>query len=97
MASCPRARSFANQRSDRMAHPLGQTLNVVAGSGWVQREGNAIEGIRPGDVVWFEPGENHWHGATATMGMTHISTQEKLNGKVVDWLEHVTGDQYQPR
>ncbi|MGA2889435.1 MAG: cupin domain-containing protein [Terracidiphilus sp.] len=78
-------------------HPLGQTLIVVAGSGWVQREGSAIEVIRPGDVVWFEPGEKHWHGATATTAMTHIAIQEKLNGKVVDWLEHVTDDQYQPR
>lgn len=78
-------------------HPLGQTLIVVAGSGWVQREGDAIEDIRPGDVVWFEPGEKHWHGATATTAMIHIAIQEKLNGKVVDWLEHVTDDQYQPR
>ena len=76
-------------------HPLGQTLIVVAGSGWVQREGSAIEVIRPGDVVWFEPAEKHWHGATATTAMTHIAIQEKLNGKVVDWLEHVTDDQYQ--
>lgn len=77
-------------------HPLGQTLIVIAGSGWVQREGSAIETISPGDVVWFEPGEKHWHGATATTAMTHIAIQEKLNGKVVDWLEHVTDDQYQP-
>jgi quercetin dioxygenase-like cupin family protein len=77
-------------------HPLGQTLIVVAGSGWVQRAGGPIDSIHPGDVVWFEPGEKHWHGATATTAMTHIAIQEKLDGKVVDWLEHVTDDQYQP-
>ncbi len=76
-------------------HPLGQTLIVTFGAGWVQREGGEIEDIRPGDVVWFEPGEKHWHGATPTTAMTHIAIQEKLDGKVVDWLEHVTDDQYQ--
>ncbi|RAJ77309.1 quercetin dioxygenase-like cupin family protein [Chitinophaga dinghuensis] len=75
-------------------HPLGQTLIVTAGCGWVQREGGPIETIRPGDVVWFEPNEKHWHGATATTGMTHIAIQENLNGKVVDWLEKVTDQQY---
>lgn len=75
-------------------HPLGQTLIVTAGSGWVQREGGPVEQIRPGDVVWFPPGEKHWHGATSTTGMTHIAVQEKLNGNVVDWLEHVTDEQY---
>lgn len=75
-------------------HPLGQTLIVTAGSGWVQGEGGPIEDIRPGDVVWFEPGEKHWHGATPTTAMTHIAIQEKLNGKVVDWMEHVTDEQY---
>ena len=75
-------------------HPLGQTLIVTAGCGWVQRAGDAIEEIRPGDVVWFAPGEKHWHGATSTTGMTHIALQEKLDGKVVDWMEHVTDDQY---
>jgi quercetin dioxygenase-like cupin family protein len=77
-------------------HPLGQTLIVVAGSGWVQRNGGPIEVIRPGDVVWFEPGEKHWHGATATTAMSHIALQEKRDGKVVDWMEHVTDEQYQP-
>jgi quercetin dioxygenase-like cupin family protein len=62
-------------------HPLGQTLVVTAGCGWVQREGGPIEQIRPGDVVWFAPNEKHWHGATATTGMTHIAIQEGLNGK----------------
>jgi quercetin dioxygenase-like cupin family protein len=75
-------------------HPLGQTLVVTAGAGWVQREGGPIEDIRPGDVVWFEPGEKHWHGATSTTGMTHIAIQERLDGKVVEWLEHVTDEQY---
>ena len=75
-------------------HPLGQTLFVTAGCGWVQRAGGPVEEIRPGDVVWFSPGEKHWHGASPTTGMTHIAIQEKLNGKAVDWLEHVTGEQY---
>ena len=75
-------------------HPLGQTLMVTAGCGWVQREGGPVEEVRPGDVVWFPPGEKHWHGATATTGMTHTAIQEELDGKVVDWLEHVTDEQY---
>jgi len=75
-------------------HPLGQTLIVTFGLGWVQREGGPIEEIRPGDVVWFEPGEKHWHGAAPTTGMTHIAIQEALNGKVVDWMEKVSDDQY---
>jgi hypothetical protein len=75
-------------------HPLGQTLIVTAGCGWVQREGGAVEEIRPGDVVWFPPGEKHWHGATATTGMSHIAIQEKLDGKSVDWMEKVGDDQY---
>ena len=78
-------------------HPLGQTLIVTAGCGWVQREGGPVEEIRPGDVVWFSPGEKHWHGATATTGMTHIAIQEALNGKVVDWMEKVSDEQYQAR
>ncbi len=75
-------------------HPLGQTLIVTSGAGWVQREGGAVEEIRPGDVVWFPPGEKHWHGATATTAMTHIAIQESLDGKAVEWLEHVTDEQY---
>lgn len=71
-------------------HPLGQTLIVTAGCGWAQREGGPVEDIRPGDVVWFPPGEKHWHGATATTAMTHIALQEKLNGSAVDWLEPVS-------
>jgi quercetin dioxygenase-like cupin family protein len=75
-------------------HPLGQTLVVTAGLGWAQREGGPIEEIRPGDVVWFPPGEKHWHGATPTIGMTHIAVQEALDGKTVVWLEKVTDQQY---
>ena len=76
-------------------HPLGQTLIVTAGCGWVQRWDGPIEEIRPGDVVWISPGEKHWHGATPTTGMTHIAIQEKKDGKVVDWMEHVSDQQYQ--
>jgi len=75
-------------------HPLGQTLIVTAGCGWAQHEGGPIEEIHPGDVIWFAPGEKHWHGATPTTAMTHIAIQEKKDGKVVDWMEHVTDDQY---
>lgn len=75
-------------------HPLGQTLIVLSGIGLAQREGGAIEEIRPGDIVWFAPGEKHWHGASPTMAMTHIATQEELNGKVVDWMEKVSDEQY---
>jgi quercetin dioxygenase-like cupin family protein len=75
-------------------HPLGQTLIVIAGAGWVQRLDGPVELVHPGDVVWFAPHEKHWHGATASTGMTHIAIQERLDGKVVDWLEHVTDEQY---
>ncbi|HEV2602989.1 MAG TPA: cupin domain-containing protein [Microvirga sp.] len=75
-------------------HPLGQTLIVTSGLGWVQREGGPVEEVRPGEVVWFPPGEKHWHGATATTAMTHIAIQERLDGKAVDWMEHVTDGEY---
>lgn len=75
-------------------HPLGQTLIVTSGLGWVQREGGSVEEIRPGDVVWFEPSEKHWHGATATTAMTHIALQESLNGKAVDWMEKVSDEDF---
>ncbi|MDR6903293.1 cupin domain-containing protein [Rhizobium miluonense] len=78
-------------------HPRGQTLIVTAGLGLVQREGGSVEEIRPGDIVWFEPGEKHWHGASPTTAMTHIAIHEHLDGKVVDWLEHVTDEQYHAR
>jgi quercetin dioxygenase-like cupin family protein len=75
-------------------HPLGQTLIVTAGLGWVQREGGPVEEIRPGDVVWFAPGEKHWHGASAQTAMSHIAIQEALDGKTVEWMEHVSDAQY---
>jgi len=75
-------------------HPLGQTLIVTAGCGWAQREGGPVEEIHPGDVVWFAPGEKHWHGATPTTALTHTAIQERLDGNAVDWLEHVSGAQY---
>ena len=75
-------------------HPLGQTLIVTADLGLAQREGGAIEEMRPGDIVWFEPGEKHWHGASPNTAMTHIAIQEALDGRAVEWLEHVTDEQY---
>ena len=78
-------------------HPLGQTLIVTAGVGRAQRAGGSIEEIRPGDVVRFAPGERHWHGASPTTAMTHIAVQEQLDGKAVEWMEHVTDDQYEGR
>ena len=75
-------------------HPLGQTLIVTAGLGRVQREGGPIEDIGPGDIVWFSPGEKHWHGAAPTTAMTHIAIAEAQNGKVVDWMEHVNDAEY---
>ncbi len=77
------------------SHPLGQTLIVTAGCGRAQRWGEPIEDIRPGDVIWFSPGEKHWHGATATTAMTHIAIQEQLDGKTADWMEKVSDEQYQ--
>ena len=77
------------------SHPLGQTLIVTAGRGRVQRWGGPIEEMGPGDVIWFEPGEKHWHGATATTAMTHIAIQERLDGKTADWMEKVSDEQYQ--
>jgi len=76
-------------------HPLGQTLIVTFGRGLAQREGGPIDEIRPGDVVHFEPGEKHWHGASPTTAMTHIAIQESLDGEAVDWLEQVSDAQYQ--
>ena len=76
------------------SHPLGQTLIVTAGCGRVQREGGPIEEIRPGDVVWFPPGEKHWHGASSTTSMTHIAIQEELDGTTAEWFEKVSDTQY---
>ena len=79
----------------RLAHPSARPDPVRdQRAGWVQRDGGPIEEIRPGDVIWFAPGEKHWHGATSTTAMSHIAVQEKLNGSPVDWLEHVTDAQY---
>ena len=75
-------------------HPLGQTLIIMTGLGRVRRDGGSIEVVRPGDVVWFAPGEKHWHGASPATAMTHIAIQEALDGKVVEWMEHVTDAQY---
>jgi quercetin dioxygenase-like cupin family protein len=76
-------------------HPLGQTLVVTFGRGFVQREGGPVEEIRPGGVVWFTPGEKHWHGAAPDTAMQHVAIQEALDGTAVEWLEHVTDAQYQ--
>jgi quercetin dioxygenase-like cupin family protein len=84
----PGARTFWH------THPLGQTLIVTAGLGRAQRWSGPVEDIRPGDVVWFSPGEKHWHGASPTTAMTHIAVQEADNGKVVDWMEKVSDEQY---
>ena len=81
-------------RTNWHTHPLGQTLIVTAGRGWVQLEGDPVEEIWPGDVIWFAPGEKHWHGATATTAVTHIAVQERLEGKTVEWLEPVSDEQY---
>jgi quercetin dioxygenase-like cupin family protein len=75
-------------------HPLGQTLIVTAGAGLAQRWDGPIETIRPGDVIWFSPGEKHWHGASPTTAMTHIAVQEQLDGRTVDWMEHVSDAEY---
>ena len=75
-------------------HPLGQTLVVTDGLGWAQLEGEPIVEIRPGDVIWFPPGQKHWHGGAATTGVTHIAIQEALDGKAADWMEHVTDAEY---
>jgi quercetin dioxygenase-like cupin family protein len=81
-------------RTARHTDPLGQTLVVTAGCGRVRREGGPVETIRPGDVIWFSPGERHWRGATPTTAMRHIAVQEKLDGKVADWMGHVGDDDY---
>jgi quercetin dioxygenase-like cupin family protein len=75
-------------------HPLGQTLLVTAGRGWAQRWGGPREEIGPGDVVWFAPGEKHWHGATTTTALTHTAIQERLDGRAVEWMEKVSQEQY---
>jgi|UniRef100_UPI00404ABC99 quercetin dioxygenase-like cupin family protein len=84
----------AGARTAWHTHPLGQTLMVTAGIGRVQREGGPIEEIRLGDVIWFSPGEKHWHGAAPTTALTHLAIHESLDGKTVDWLEHVSDEEY---
>ena len=75
-------------------HPLGQTLIVTNGCGWAQHESGPVEEIHPGDVIWFPPGEKHWHGASSTTAMTHIAIQEQLDGKAVEWMEKVSDEDY---
>ncbi len=82
-------------RTNWHTHPLGQTLIVVSGCGLVQRSGGPIEKVNPGDVIWFPPGEKHWHGATPTTAMTHIAITEHLDGKTADWFEKVSDEEYQ--
>lgn len=84
----------AGARTAWHTHPLGQTLIVTSGAGLAQSDGGPVRALRPGDVVWFEPGEKHWHGAAPETDMTHIALQEDLNGVSVEWLEHVTDAQY---
>ncbi len=84
----------AGARTAWHTHPLGQILIVTFGRGWVQRDGGPVEEISAGDVIWFEPGERHWHGASATTAMQHIAIQEALDGKAVEWMEHVGDEQY---
>ncbi|HYW06311.1 MAG TPA: cupin domain-containing protein [Longimicrobium sp.] len=100
-ASVAPARAAANAvtfepgaRTAWHTHPLGQLLIVTAGFGLAQRDGGPVEEIRPGDVVRFAPGEKHWHGASPTTALTHIAVQEALDGKAVDWMEHVSDEQY---
>lgn len=81
-------------RTNWHSHPFGQTLYVVAGLGLVQKEGEAVREIRPGDVVWIPPGEKHWHGGSSTNGMTHLAMQEALDGNTATWMEPVTDAQY---
>ncbi|MED0155220.1 cupin domain-containing protein [Escherichia coli] len=84
----------AGSRSAWHTHPLGQTLIAASGTGWVQQWGEKKIEIKPGDVVWCPPGVKHWHGATATNGMSHYAIQESLDGKNVEWLEKVSDEQY---
>lgn len=81
-------------RTNWHIHPLGQTLHVIAGSGLIQKEGEPIRSINPGDSIWIAPGEKHWHGATPTTSMTHIAIHEAMNGSSAEWLEPVTDEQY---
>ena len=84
----------AGARTAWHTHPAGQTLIITTGLGWVQREGGPIEEVGPGDVVWFSPNEKHWHGASPRKAMSHIAIQEEKDGKVVEWMEKVSNEQY---
>ena len=84
----------AGARTAWHTHPAGQTLIITSGMGWIQKEGEAIVEVFPGDVIYFEPEEKHWHGASPQKAMSHLAIQEEVDGKVVDWLEKVTDDQY---
>jgi quercetin dioxygenase-like cupin family protein len=92
--SCASVTFEPGARTAWHTHPLGQTLIVIAGCGWTQCEGEPIVEILPGDVIWCPPNHRHWHGATPTTAMTHIAIQEGLNGKFVEWMEHVPDEQY---
>jgi quercetin dioxygenase-like cupin family protein len=93
-ASSARVTFEPGARTAWHTHPAGQRLVVTAGLGWVQQSGGRTQEIRPGDVVWIPPGVKHWHGATPATAMTHIAVQEAVEGKVVEWMEHVTDEQY---
>jgi quercetin dioxygenase-like cupin family protein len=93
-ASCALVTFEPGARTAWHTHPLGQRLVVTAGAGWVQHWGGPVQVIRPGDVVRIPPGQKHWHGATATTGMSHIAIQEQRDGKTVDWMEKVSDEQY---
>ena len=94
---CARVTFEPGARTAWHTHPLGQTLIVTSGVGWAQRWEGPVEEIRPGDVIWFGPGEKHWHGATLTTAMTHLAIQEALNGKAVEWMEHVSEERYRKK
>ncbi|GAA4502741.1 (R)-mandelonitrile lyase [Gluconacetobacter tumulicola] len=92
--SCATVTFEPGARTAWHTHPLGQTVLITAGQGWVQRAGAPIEEVRPGDIVWFEPDEKHWHGASPTCAMSHVAITESKDGKASDWLEHVSEAQY---
>lgn len=93
-AGCASVTFEPGARTAWHTHPLGQTLIITSGCGRVQRWGGPVEEVRPGDVVWFAPGEKHWHGAAPTTAMAHIAIQERKDGKVVEWMEKVTDEEY---
>lgn len=84
----------AGARTAWHTHPVGQTIIITSGLGWVQKEGEKVEEVQPGDIVYFEPNEKHWHGASPNKAMSHIAIQEEENGEVVTWMEKVSDEQY---